>query len=65
MRLAVPFPDQDRPGSKLGSFLVKLGQSGGHPCSGFPRNRSIKDLPGGVVEIAKAIGLNAKGEDGK
>src|SRR5258707_8545527 len=65
LRLSIPFPDQNRAGRKLGSFLVEAGQTGGHcrPC--LLRNRSIEHLLGCVVEIAKAVRLEAIGDDRK
>jgi hypothetical protein len=65
LRLSIPLPDQDRPGRKLGPLLVEAGQPGGHCRFGFLRRRPIENLTGCVVEIAKAIGLEPIGDDGK
>ena len=65
LRLSIPLPDQHRAGSKLGPILVEAGQTGGHRRFGFLCNRPVKNLPGCVVEIAKAVGLEAIGDDRK
>jgi hypothetical protein len=62
---SVPLPDQNRARSKLGPFLVKAGQAGGHCRSGFARNRSIQYLPGCVIEVAEAVSLEPIGDDRK
>jgi hypothetical protein len=65
LRLPIPLPDQDCPGGKLGSLLVKAGQTSGHCRSSFLRSRSIQHLLGFVIEIAKAISLDSIGDDRK
>src|SRR6266404_6789961 len=62
---SIPFPDQNRAGSKLRSLLVKAGQTRGHRRSSLLRNRSIEHLHGCVIEIAEAIGLKPIGDDRK
>src|ERR1700687_3099025 len=56
LRLSIPFPHQNRAGTKLCSLLVKAGQSGRHRPSLF-RNRSVQYLLRLVIEISKTIGL--------
>src|SRR5258706_10593473 len=63
LRPSIPFPDQNRAGSKLRSLLVEAGQTRGHRRSSLLRNRSIQHLRGCVIEIAKAIGLDSIGDD--
>ena len=65
LRLSIPLSDQDRTGSKLGPFLVKAGQKGGHGWSCFLRSRSIQHLQRCVIEIAEAISLEPIGDDRK
>src|SRR6266403_5433794 len=65
LRPSIPLPDQNRAGSELSPLLVEAGQSGRHCWSFFLRNRSIQDLPGLVIEIAEAIGLEPIGDDCK
>jgi hypothetical protein len=65
LRLSIPLPDERCAGRKLGSLLVEGGQTGRHCRFGFLRNRSIEDLLGCVVEIAKAVSLEAIGYDRK
>src|SRR5712675_360562 len=65
LRLSIPFPDEHRAGTKLCSFLVKIGETGGHRRSCFLSNRSIQHLRGFVIEIAKAISLEPIGDDRK
>jgi hypothetical protein len=55
--------DQDCPWGKLGSLLVKAGQTGRHFRSAFFRNRSIQHLFGFVIEVAGSIGLELTGND--
>src|SRR5258708_8344978 len=62
LRLSIPLPDQDCPGGKLGSLLVKAGQTSGHCRSSFLPSRSIQHLLVFAIEIAKAIGLDAIGD---
>ena len=50
----IPFPDEHCAGTKLCSFLVKVGETGRHRRSRFLRNRSIEHLRGCVIEVAKA-----------
>ena len=61
----IPFPDEHCAGTKLCSFLVKVGETGGHRRSRFLRNRSIEHLPGFVIEITEAIDLEPIGDDRK
>jgi hypothetical protein len=65
LRLSIPFSDQNRTWSKLGSLLVEAGQSSGHRWSCFLRSRSIQHLLGFVIEIAEAISLDSIGDDRK
>src|SRR6267142_3530384 len=65
LRSSIPFPDQNRAGSKLRSLLVEAGQTRGHRRSSLLCNRSIQHLRGCVIEIAKAIGLDSIGDDRK
>src|SRR5580692_8735289 len=58
---SIPLADQDRAKSKLGPFLVETGQAGGHCRSGFLRDRSIQYLPGCVIQVAEAVGLEPIG----
>jgi hypothetical protein len=50
-----------RLGDKLGSLLVKAGQTGRHFRSAFFRNRQY--LQGFVIEVAGSIGLELIGND--
>src|ERR1700704_5069034 len=59
LRLPIPLPDQHGAGSKFNSLLVKAGQPGGRCWSSFVCNGPIEHLPGFVIEIAKAISLDA------
>jgi hypothetical protein len=61
--LSIPFPNQDCAGSKFGPLLVEAGQTSSHCLVGFVCHRPIENLPGCVVEIAKAIRLEAIGGD--
>src|SRR6266481_8634794 len=65
LRPSIPFPDQNRAGSKLGSLLVEACQTSGHCRSCFLRNRSIQHLLSLVIEVAKTIGLEPIGDDRK
>src|SRR6266436_6226066 len=65
LRALIPLPDQNRAGTKLGSLLVKVGKTDGGCWPRFLCNRSVQHLPRLVSEIAKAIGLDAIGDDRK
>src|SRR5260370_37148343 len=59
LRLPIPLPDPHGAGREFSSLLVKAGQARGH-CRASPlRDRSIQHLPGFVIQIARAISLDA------
>src|ERR1700682_3839642 len=65
LRLSIPPPDQHGARREFSSLLVKASQAGGLCRSSPPRKRPIQHLPGFVIEIAKAISLDAIGDDCK
>ena len=65
LRPSIPFPDEHCAGTKLCSFLVKVGETGGHRRSWLLRNRSIEHLRGCVIEITETIDLEPIGDDRK
>src|SRR6266852_4705062 len=65
LRLSIPFPHQNRAGTKLCSLLVKARETGRRYRPSFFRNRSVQDLLRLVIEIAKAISLDSIGDDRK
>ena len=65
MRLSIPFPDQNRAGTKLLSLLVKAGKTDGHCWFFLLANHSIEHLLGWVIEITEAICLEPIGDDRK
>src|SRR5258706_2293910 len=65
LRAPLPFPNQDCSGPKFGSLLIEADQPRRHCRTGFLRTGTTQQLPGLMVEIPQAVGLNPIGDDRK
>jgi hypothetical protein len=62
---SVPRSHQHSSRGQFGPLLIEADETRGHRCAGVLCVRSIKNLLGLVIQVAKSIGLDSIGDDCK